>query len=92
MCPRLRSRTAAHRLSNRRPQQGRGRTYALDNTSTRVRFYVVHKLLDLGFDPSLCLQDLTTFDVQETKGVDITEGIEELRLCEGLFGIILRPL
>lgn len=64
-------------------------TYTLDNTSTHICLYVVHKLLDLDLNPVPGLQDLTTLDVQETKGVNITKGVEEFRFREGVFGIIL---
>lgn len=50
---------------------------------------MIHELLNFGLNPILSLQDLTTFNVQETKGVDITEGVVELRLGEGTFSVTL---
>lgn len=77
------------KVSFRGPENADDRTYALENASANVRLYVFHELLDLLLDPALGLQNLTAFDVQETEGVNIAKSVEELRLREGVLGVIL---
>ena len=56
------------------------KTYALIDAPTRISFYVVRNLLDLSLD------------AQEAEGTDSIEYVEQLRLREGIFSVILRLL
>ena len=72
--------------------QAEGRTYALGKAPPDVSLDVIQNLFDLSLDLLLGPQHLAGFDIQEAKGVDCIQSVEELRLREGNFVVILRLL
>ena len=50
---------------------------------------MVQNLRDLSHDLGLSLQHLTSLDVREAEGVDSIKSVEELRLGEGIFRVVL---